>query len=147
MSGEEIRELNATITSLIESIRNSSKSIMNVENNIMGQCDHILNMPIVSAHLQNKEADKKETNASKSVMPQSKQKSDFLENTQSKVDLYFRDDVSQNQSSKQDFEQKMPGVSAPVAVTVQPAQVAVDVVRAEKVQKLAMCMHKSNRID
>ena len=40
----------------------------------------------------------------------------------------------------------MPGVSAPVAVTVQPARVEADVVRAEKVQKLAMCMRKSNRI-
>ena len=40
----------------------------------------------------------------------------------------------------------MPDVSAPVAVTVQPARVEADVVRAEKVQKLAMCMRKSNRI-
>ena len=40
----------------------------------------------------------------------------------------------------------MPGVSEPVAVTVQPAQVQADVVRAEKVQRLAMCLRKSNRI-
>ena len=40
----------------------------------------------------------------------------------------------------------MPGIARPVAVTVQPAQVEADVVRAEKVQKLAMCMRKSNRI-
>ena len=45
-----------------------------------------------------------------------------------------------------DVIKNMPGVSAPVAVTVQPAQVEADVVRAEKVQKLAMCMRKSNRI-
>ena len=58
-----------------------------------------MNLPIMnkcSAYLQNKEADKKETNASKSVMPKSEQKSDFSENTQSEVDLYFRDDVSQS---------------------------------------------------
>ena len=53
----------------------------------------------------------------------------------------------QNQiTSLIDVITNMPGVSAPVAVTVQPAQVAADVVRAEKVQKLAMCMRKSNRI-
>ena len=40
----------------------------------------------------------------------------------------------------------MPGVAAPVAVTVQPAQVEANVVRAEKVQRLAMSMRKSNRI-
>ena len=40
----------------------------------------------------------------------------------------------------------MPGVNAPVAVTVQPAQIAAEVVRADKVQRLAMCMRKSNRI-
>ena len=40
----------------------------------------------------------------------------------------------------------MPGVSAPVAVTVQTPAPDADVVRAEKVQKLAMCMRKSNRI-
>ena len=32
----------------------------------------------------------------------------------------------------------VPGVSAPVAVTMQPAQVAQEVIRAEKVQKLAI---------
>ena len=40
----------------------------------------------------------------------------------------------------------MPGVSAPVAVTVQTPAPDADVVRADKVQKLAMCMRKSNRI-
>ena len=40
----------------------------------------------------------------------------------------------------------MPGIARPVAVTVQPAQVDADIVRAEKVQKLSMCMRKSNRI-
>ena len=40
----------------------------------------------------------------------------------------------------------MPGVSAPVTVTVQPARVEANVIRAEKVQKLALCMRKSNRI-
>ena len=55
--------------------------------------------------------------------------------------------VQQDQiTSLIDVIKNMPGVSAPVAVTVQPAQVEADVVRAEKVQKLAMCMRKSNRI-
>ena len=40
----------------------------------------------------------------------------------------------------------MPGVAAPVAVTVQAQQPNVDAVRAEKVQRLALCMRKSNRI-
>ena len=39
----------------------------------------------------------------------------FLENIISDV---VRNDSGHNQSSKQDFEQKMPGVSAPVADTV-----------------------------
>ena len=40
----------------------------------------------------------------------------------------------------------MPGVQNPVAVTVEPAVVAPDVVRAEKVQRLSLNMRKSNRI-
>ena len=40
----------------------------------------------------------------------------------------------------------MPGVAAPVAVTVEPAVVDPLVVRAEKVQRLSMNMRKSNRI-
>ena len=40
----------------------------------------------------------------------------------------------------------MPGVQNPVAVTVEPAVVALDVVRAEKVQRLSLNMRKSNRI-
>ena len=39
---------------------------------------------------------------------------------------------------------QMPGVQQPVAVTVNPAVVAADVIRAEKVQKLALNMRKSN---
>ena len=41
--------------------------------------------------------------------------------------------------------QQMPGVQRPVAVTVNPAPIAADVIRAEKVQKLAFNMRKSNR--
>ena len=41
--------------------------------------------------------------------------------------------------------QQMPGVQEPVAVTVNPAVVAAEVIRAEKVQKLALNMRKSNR--
>ena len=40
----------------------------------------------------------------------------------------------------------MPGVSNPVAVNVVPAQPAAAEVRAEKIQRLPVCMHKSNRI-
>ena len=40
----------------------------------------------------------------------------------------------------------MPGVQHPVAVTVEPAVIAPDVIRAEKVQRLALNMRKSNRI-
>ena len=40
----------------------------------------------------------------------------------------------------------MPGIEQPVNVTVQPAAPAVAVVRAEKVQRLAMGLRKSNRI-
>ena len=40
----------------------------------------------------------------------------------------------------------MPGVSNPVSVTVNAPPVDPDVARAEKVQKLAMCLRKSNRI-
>ena len=40
----------------------------------------------------------------------------------------------------------MPGVQNPVAVTVQPAVVDPALIRAEKVQRLAMSMRKSNRI-
>ena len=40
----------------------------------------------------------------------------------------------------------MPGVQHPVAVTVEPAVIAPDVIRAKKVQKLALNMRKSNRI-
>ena len=40
----------------------------------------------------------------------------------------------------------MPGVQNPVAVNVQPAVIDPVVVRAEKVQRLAMNMRKSNRI-
>ena len=40
----------------------------------------------------------------------------------------------------------MPGVQNPVAVTVEPAVIAPDVIRAEKVQRLALNMRKSNRI-
>ena len=41
--------------------------------------------------------------------------------------------------------QQMPGVQEPVRVNVNPAVVAADVIRAEKVQKLALNMRKSNR--
>ena len=41
--------------------------------------------------------------------------------------------------------QQMPGVQEPVTVTVNPAVVAAEVIRAEKVQKLALNMRKSNR--
>ena len=40
----------------------------------------------------------------------------------------------------------MPGIEQPVNVTVQPAAPAVAVVRAEKVQRLALGLRKSNRI-
>ena len=40
----------------------------------------------------------------------------------------------------------MPGVANPVAVNVHPAPPDVAVVRADKVQRLALCMRKSNRI-
>ena len=40
----------------------------------------------------------------------------------------------------------MPGVAAPVAVTVEPAEVDPVVVCAEKVQRLSLNMRKSNRI-
>ena len=42
--------------------------------------------------------------------------------------------------------QRMPGVQEPVRVNVEPAVVADAVVRAEKVQKLALNMRKSNRL-
>ena len=41
--------------------------------------------------------------------------------------------------------QRMPGVQEPVRVNVQPAVIAAEVIRAEKVQKLALNMRKSNR--
>ena len=41
--------------------------------------------------------------------------------------------------------QQMPGVQEPVRVNVQPAAVAAEAIRAEKVQKLALNMRKSNR--
>ena len=41
--------------------------------------------------------------------------------------------------------QQMPGVQRPVEVTVNPAVVAADAIRAEKVQNLALNMRKSNR--
>ena len=40
----------------------------------------------------------------------------------------------------------MPGVQNPVEVTVAPPQPNVDEVKADKVQKLAVCMHKSHRV-
>ena len=40
----------------------------------------------------------------------------------------------------------MPGIQNPVAVNVQPAVADPVVVRAKKIQRLAMSMHKSNRI-
>merc|ERR1712082_363011 len=41
--------------------------------------------------------------------------------------------------------QQMPGVQRAVEVTVNPAVVAAETIRAEKVQKLALNMRKSNR--
>ena len=41
--------------------------------------------------------------------------------------------------------QQMPGVQRAVQVTVNPAAVAAETIRAEKVQKLALNMRKSNR--
>ena len=41
---------------------------------------------------------------------------------------------------------QMPGIAQPVAVTVNNPAVDPDILRAEKVQKLAMCVRKSNRI-
>ena len=41
--------------------------------------------------------------------------------------------------------QQMPGVQEPVRVNVQPAVIAAEVIRTEKVQKLALNMRKSNR--
>ena len=42
--------------------------------------------------------------------------------------------------------QNMPGVAQPVAVNVNPAQIAPEVVRAEKIQRLAMNIRKTNRL-
>ena len=57
-----------------------------------------------ASYFQNKKAYNKETNASKSVRPKSKQKSDFSENTQFKN--ANSGNKGQNQNSKQNFEQK-----------------------------------------
>ena len=40
----------------------------------------------------------------------------------------------------------LPGVANPVAVNVLPAQPDAAAVRADKVQRLAVCMRKSNRV-
>ena len=64
-------------------------------------------------------------------MPKCNQESNLLENTQSEVNLYFRVDVSQNQSSNKEFDNI--GVSEPEAVTLQPAQVTID--RSNKIQE------------
>ena len=117
---------NKAIASLIESLKNRSH---------------------VSTSVQNKVADKKETNTSHpEVMPKSNQESDLcvmpkcnqesnlLENTQNKrltSNLYFRVDVSQYQSSNKEFDNI--GVSKPEAVTLQPAQVTID--RSNKIQE------------
>ena len=93
-------------------IFNSTKQIVASTNSfidsnnkeIASLIERIKNMSHVSASVQNKEADKKETNASESVMPKSSQESDLLENTQSEVNLYFWVDVSQNRSSNKEFE-------------------------------------------
>ena len=42
--------------------------------------------------------------------------------------------------------QNMPGVAQPVAVQVNQAQLAPEIVRAEKVQRLAMNIRKTNRL-
>ena len=42
--------------------------------------------------------------------------------------------------------QGMPGIQRPVAVNVNPAPIAAHVVRAEKVQRLAMAIRKTNRL-
>ena len=42
--------------------------------------------------------------------------------------------------------QTMPGIQNPIAVTVQPAELNVAAVRADKVQRLAIGLRKSNRV-
>ena len=110
---------NKAIASLIESLKNRSN---------------------VSTSVQYKVADKKEPYTSHSeesdlcVMPKCNQESNLLENTQNKrltSNLYFRVDVSQNQSSNKEFDNI--GVSEPEAVTLQPAQVTID--RSNKIQE------------
>ena len=40
----------------------------------------------------------------------------------------------------------MPGVNEPVKVTVEASQLTPDEIRADKIQKLAVCMRKSHRV-
>ena len=40
----------------------------------------------------------------------------------------------------------IPGIANPMAVNVVPAQPDAAAIRADKVQRLALCMRKSNRI-
>ena len=46
-----------------------------------------------------------------------------------------------------DTIKSMPGISNPIAVNVVPAQPDAAAVRADKVQRLALCMRKSNRLN
>ena len=45
-----------------------------------------------------------------------------------------------------DTIKSMPGISNPMAVNVVPAQPDAAAIRADKVQRLALCKRKSNRI-
>ena len=45
-----------------------------------------------------------------------------------------------------DTIKSMPGIANPMAVNVLPAQPDAAAVRADKVQRLAVCMRKSNRV-
>ena len=45
-----------------------------------------------------------------------------------------------------DVMKAMPGVAAPVEVEVRPAPVQAEVLRAEKVQKLSLHLHKGSRV-
>ena len=60
-----------------------------------------------------------------------------------------RDQMAAQQNQISDLVnalQAMPGVRNPVEVQVQPAPIAANVIRTEKVQKLSLNLRKSNRI-